>query len=356
MSNVLAQIRQGVIGAGFSLFRATGAHRLAARWTGGAGAILMFHRVRPWRGGAFAPNRLLEITPGFLGDCIDALRAAEFDILTLDAALERLRAGEPSSRRFAVLTFDDGYRDNLDYALPVLRAHAAPFTLYVAPGFADRTAPLWWLELEEAVRRLTRIDLSLAGARFDAPTATDREKSAAFTRLYWLLRALPERELRAAVRRLGEQAGLDSPGVTAEACMDWTELAAMAGEPLCVLGAHTVTHPRLALVPADEMLEEMRASRDIVETRLGVQVRHFAYPVGDAGSAGVREFDAARALGFASAVTTRPGVVFPEHAAHPTALPRLSVNGNWQDRRALEILLSGAPFALWNRGRRLNVA
>jgi len=356
MSNGLAHIRQRAIGAGFSLFRATGAHKLAARWTGGAGAILMFHRVRPWRGGAFAPNRLLEITPVFLAECIDALREAGFDIISLDAALARIRGGEPSARRFAVLTFDDGYRDNLEHALPVLRAREAPFTLYVAPGFADRTAPLWWVELEEAVRRMARMDVEVAGVRFEAVTVTDQEKSEAFARLYWLLRALPERELRAVVRLLGEQAGLDSAELTAAACMDWAELAAMASEPLCVIGAHTVTHPRLAHVPADEMLEEMRASREIVETRLGVTVRHFAYPVGDPGSAGVREFDAAHTLGFASAVTTRPGMVFAEHAAHLTALPRLSVNGNWQDRRALEILLSGAPFALWNRGRRLNVS
>ncbi len=55
-------------------------------------------------------------------------------------------------------------------------------------------------------------------------------------------------------------------------------------------------------------------------------------------------------------MTTRPGMLFPEHAAHPTALPRVSLNGLWQDEAYLEVLLSGAPFALWNRGRRLNVA
>ena len=55
-------------------------------------------------------------------------------------------------------------------------------------------------------------------------------------------------------------------------------------------------------------------------------------------------------------MTTRPGMVFTEHSEHLMALPRLSVNGNWQDRRYLEVLLTGAPFALWNRGRKLNVA
>ena len=61
----------------------------------------------------------------------------------------------------------------------------------------------------------------------------------------------------------------------------------------------------------------------------------------------------AAVLGFASAVTTRPGMIFPEHRDHVTALPRISMNGNWQSLDSLEVLLSGLPFALWNRGRRV---
>jgi peptidoglycan/xylan/chitin deacetylase (PgdA/CDA1 family) len=112
----------------------------------------------------------------------------------------------------------------------------------------------------------------------------------------------------------------------------------------------------LAKWPAAVARAEMEGSRERIEREVGLPVRHLAYPVGDASSAGPREFALARELGFASAVTTRPGMVFAQHKAHLTALPRLSVNGNWQDARYLEALLSGVPFALWNRGRRLNVA
>lgn len=80
-----------------------------------------------------------------------------------------------------------------------------------------------------------------------------------------------------------------------------------------------------------------------------------AYPVGDPTSAGLREFKLAREIGFSCAVTTRPGMLFAAQAAHLTALPRLSVNGLWQNAGALETLLSGAPFFVWNCGRRLNV-
>ena len=100
----------------------------------------------------------------------------------------------------------------------------------------------------------------------------------------------------------------------------------------------------------------MAGSKAALEARLGVKVRHFAYPVGDATSAGRREFELARAVGFETAVTTRPGMLFSEHAGRLTELPRVSVNGRWQDAGALEILLTGAPFWLWNRGRLIAAA
>ena len=268
----------------------------------------------------------------------------------------RLKQGADQENRFAVLTFDDGYRDNLEFALPVLQRHDVPFTLFVTPGFADANAGMWWLELEEAIRRGRGVEVEIVGQRFSLNDSNDSEKSDSFNRLYWLLRSLPEPEMRASIRALAVRAGVDWRDLVTRACMNWDELATMASDPRCSIGAHSLTHPMLAKWPEAEMRREMAASRTQIENRLGVKARHFAYPVGDAGSAGPREFAAAVELGFASAVTTRPGMLFREHGEALTALPRLSVNGNWQDRGVLEVLLSGAPFALWNRGRRVNPA
>jgi peptidoglycan/xylan/chitin deacetylase (PgdA/CDA1 family) len=207
MAGTMAGLKTRTIAAGFAAFRATGLHRLAARWTRGLGAILMFHRVRPWVARDFAPNRLLEITPDFFETTIRRVRAQGFDIVSLDEALARLDAGV-SARPFAVLTFDDGYRDLEDHALPVMERHGAPFALYATTGYAEGTGRLWWEELEAAIERLDDIDLPLeTGEILQLPAATPQEKAAAFDAIYWKLRPGPEENLLVAVAELARRAG-----------------------------------------------------------------------------------------------------------------------------------------------------
>ncbi len=350
-------MRDRIIGAGFAALGSTRLHRLAAPRLRGLGALLMFHHVRPAAARDFAPNAMLEITPAFLDAVLTRLAALGYRILPLDAAVAELQGGgDPEAPPFAVLTFDDGYRDNVVHALPVLERHGAPFTVYVTTGFADRTARLWWVELEEAIRRAARVEVGLGDTALSLPAGTAAEKRAAFKAVYWPLRAGGEEHLLAVVQDLAQRQGVDGRGLVEAACLDWTEIEALARHPLATIGAHTLSHPRLARIGVAEMRTELGAAKSIIEERLGRPVRHLAYPVGDPGSAGAREFAAAAAFGYDSAVTTRPGLIYPDHAGHLTALPRVSVNGLWQDLRHVEVLLSGAGFALWNRGRRLNVA
>ncbi len=340
-----------LIASGFSLFRATRLHKVAAPFTRGMGAILMFHRVRPRTGEAFTPNSLLEITPEFFDAVLTRLAALGFDIVSLDEALLRMQQGG-AERPFAVLTFDDGTKDLRDVALPILERHKAPFVSYVATGFADRIARLWWVELEEAIRHLSYIAVEIGGERVSMPSATVAEKAAAFSELYRHLLAAPEEELLDVIAHLMKVAGLSSAELVDDICLDWAGVEEVARHPLATIGVHTLTHPRLAKRDAEFARHELTESRRIIEAHIGKEARHLAYPVGDRTSAGEREFQLAQELGFASAVTTRPGMIFPQHQAQLMALPRLSINGNWQSLDAVEILLSGAPFALWSLARK----
>ncbi len=101
----------------------------------------------------------------------------------------------------------------------------------------------------------------------------------------------------------------------------------------------------------------MAISRARIESALQRPVLHLAYPYGDKmRRRPQREFALARAAGFKTAVTTRPGMIFSESADHLTALQRVSLNGNYQDTRILPVLTSGAATAMWNGFRRIDAA
>lgn len=339
----MAGLRYQMIRLALEAIAGLGLDRALAPRTRGRGVILTFHHVRPDALSRLPENAGLSITPDFLEAMLLLLRRLDYEIIPLDALAAMLVDPAPA-RPVAVLTFDDGYRDNRDFALPVLRRHGAPFTLFACAGFAERTAPLWWLDLEEAVLKLERIRLELPGGDFEARATDPASKLALLRRLYWRLRECDEPTLQATVIRLAREAGVDQAARIAALCMDWDELRDFAAEPLATIGAHTLSHPRLAKLGEDEARVEIAGSRDRILAELGIDARHFAYPVGDPGSAGPRDHALAREAGFATAVTTVPGVLKPGVAPH--ALPRLSVNGLFQQERYLRALISGVPFML----------
>jgi peptidoglycan/xylan/chitin deacetylase (PgdA/CDA1 family) len=336
--------------AGLGAIAVTGADRRLRSVAQGVGVILMFHHVRPWRPRAFAPNHVLEITPEFLDFALTELRREGFEIIPFKALPRRLRS-EAGGPPFAVLTFDDGYRDNVEYAWPVLKRHRAPWTIYITTDFAEGTGRLWWLELEQAIVLRDRVTLVLGGERLDLPSRTAREKQAAFSAIHARVRAGPQERIDELLVGLDAEAEGRADTLAANLCLSWSELDSLAGEPDVTIGAHTLSHPMLAKLGSFVAMDEIDGSKAYLERRLGREVQHFAYPFGDPSVAGPREFGLVRKAGFVTAVTTRPGHVFSGHGAHLHALPRVSMNGLFQTESALRALLSGVPFLAWNRGR-----
>jgi peptidoglycan/xylan/chitin deacetylase (PgdA/CDA1 family) len=327
----------------------------ADRWLGflarGIGVILMLHHVRPPRSRKFAPNQGLEITPDFLDAALTQLRREGFELVPLDAVPARLRQGS-AAHPFAVVTFDDGYRDNVQYAWPVLRQHSAPWTVFVTTDFLDGGGHLWWLELEEAIARLDSVALPGDGKPVVISSRTVAEKERAFRFIYHKLWAGPRDQLRRTTAALAARAAVDTRRLVRDLCLGWDELEFLAREPDVCIGAHSVSHPVLAKCDPRTALWEITESKVLLERRLGRPIRHLAYPFGGPTAAGPREFHSARHAGYLTAITSQPGHIFPDHAAHLHALPRVSINGLFQNETALRALLSGVPFLLWN-GRRI---
>ncbi len=352
----MAGLKQTIIRGGLEGLYFTGAHAALRRFVGGVGVILTLHHVRPPRPDRFQPNRLLEVTPRFLSRVIALLRRSEIDVVSLDEMHRRMTEGD-FARRFVCLTFDDGYRDNLQHAWPILKAAGVPFAIYVPTSFPDRLGELWWLALEAVIAKNARIGLVIDGENRTFDCGTVAEKRALYDEIYWWLRSRPtEAEMRGIVRNLAACYQVDVAAFCRDLCMTWQEIAELAADPLVTIGAHTVNHQMLAKLPEKTVRSEMDLSRTVIEAALGVRPAHLSYPYGDPGSAGPREFAIAAELGFKTAVTTRPGVLFRSHAAHMTALPRISLNGEYQQLRYVRVLLSGSATAMWNGFRRAEAA
>lgn len=333
----------------------SGAHMLMSPMTRGAGVIFTLHQVPKVMPAGFHPNRILEVTDSYLEAVILRVKEKGLDIVSLDEAHKRLTT-PGKHKRFCVFTFDDGYRDNLLNAYPILERHQVPFTIYVPSAYPDGKGELWWLTLEEVVRKQDYLTVNLDGEQAFLDCRTEAEKYAAFEKIYWWLRGVSEDEQRAFVRELAALYKVDMAAQCRDLIMTWDEIRMLADDPLCTIGAHTVGHYAVARLSREKALVEMREGARILECALGKWPEHFSYPYGAPTAAGQRDFALARELGFKTAVTTRPGMLFKAHKDHLTALPRVSLNGDYQSIHYLDLFLSGAPFALFNRFRRLNVA
>lgn len=352
----MSDLKKSLIRAGLESLYFSGAHLAMRPFVRGVGVILTLHHVRPPRLDSFQPNRLLEVTPAFFSQVVASLRRSKIDIVSLDEMYRRMTEGN-FRRRFVCLTFDDGYRDVLQWAYPILRKHEAPFALYIPTSFPDGIGEMWWVALERVIAGNARVGLWMEGQerRFDCTTTAGKQQT--FEHLYWWLRGREtEDEIRQTVRDLCARYGIDMKAMCAEACMSWEDLAELAKDPLCTIGAHTVNHLMLKKVPEHVARSEMAMGQSVIEAAIGVRPLHMAYPVGDVSTADEREYAIAREIGFKTAVTTRPGVLFPAHRDHLTALPRISLNGEYQQLRYVKVLLSGVATAVWNGLRREEAA
>ncbi len=325
---------------------------LEPKWSG-VGIIFTLHHVRPQsEETGFSPNRILDITPEFLDATIKQVRESGYEIVSMDDVEDRL-VNKKFDRKFAAFTLDDGYLDNYTYALPIFEKNDAEFTVYVCTGFPDGEVLMWWEIIEQIINSNEHISVTINEQLFDFPTVSIKEKYTAFDEIYWTLRKLPHEKQYSEAKKLTEQYNFDWQGLCRSCSMTWEQLRKLNEHQLVTIGAHTINHYALKKLSSSQVYKEADRGRKILTQHLDKEIGHFAYPYGDVGSAGSREFEIMQDLGFNTSVTTRKGVLFPEHSDNLQALPRVSLNGDYQLQKYVRLFLSGTPFAFSNKFQRL---
>lgn len=326
----------------------TGLDRLCAPWLGGRGAIFVLHRAAPAGTPLLDPDHTT--SADLLDDVLGLTKAAGFDCVSLDELPDRLRSARGA--RFAAFTFDDGYRDNVATALPVFTAHQVPLCIYAITGALDRSLEYWWGALARVVESHGHLDLRPLGLPETVASSSWSEKQATYARLERWVHEDLERRAVAVSAWCSTHYGIDAATLLDEDALTWDDLRALGNDPLVTIGAHSQTHRRLATLDESQLRHEVAGGRERLERELGRSVHHFAYPYGGPAACGAREFRATADAGYRTAVTTRRGNVFAEHAGHLTALPRRRLTEGQPDPRTAHRALSGTEWFV-RRGPRV---
>lgn len=297
--------------------------------------ILLYHQVAELENDRWS----LAVSPRNFAEQLQVLarRRHPVSLRQMTADLRRQRL----NRQQAAVTFDDGYLDNLTEAKPILERYGIPATVFVVSNAVGHDREFWWDELDRLLLGEHELPLALTlrvGDRDHRWTLRGGQpgaellgrRSIARGRLHrWLwrrFRTLPDDERWQALEALRAWTGQPNAARDDRRVMTAAQIRELGAGGLIEVGAHTMTHSRLAALPPEDQVVEIQGSKGRLEEIVGAPVTNFSYPFGGRLDVSPATVDAVERAGFASACTTREGAV--QCATSPYRLPRLYV-GNW---------------------------
>jgi peptidoglycan/xylan/chitin deacetylase (PgdA/CDA1 family) len=229
----------------------------------------------------------------------------------------------PSRRPRVVVTFDDGYRDNLTDALPIAESKGVPITVFVTSGILESHNGLWWDRLGTLLRsrpqHVREIDLPVGGRNVHIPLGSSGIRADLDSVRRHLL-PLRVTEIERALDAVSEQWQVGSAPPPDARTLTREDLLQLAARDTATIGAHTVDHVRLRDRPAREQQDTISGSKGELEQAIGRAVSHFAYTFGRRDDFDDRSVDAVRSAAFDTACTTIPGTA--RSSTDPYRLPR----------------------------------
>jgi len=291
--------------------------------------VLMYHRVLPDRPApdAYSADAIV-VTPQTFERHMRFLRRF-FTPIDGERLRAMLRGEVPWQPRACLVTFDDGWFDNFEHALPVLRREQVPSIVFVATGYVG-TQETFWQE------RLTRL-LFLSWQRgqvsqplfteLGAPGIPALGEEAARREVRYLvtaLKRLSSAEIAKHIERITTElraGGIDPGGNGDDRFMTWDQAAALAGSTVVTLGSHAHSHAPLTSIGSEAVRSELRRSNEELQRHVEMRPAFFAYPNGNYDEGVVREV---READYALAFTTDMGWVKRED--HPLKLKRINIS------------------------------
>jgi peptidoglycan/xylan/chitin deacetylase (PgdA/CDA1 family) len=265
-----------------------------------------------------------------------------YECISLDQAVISLTSGERPPSRAVAVTFDDGYRDNYRYALPILSRYRVPATIYLVSSTLRERRALWTSRLRQALNRTARCELVVPGlCTSTLPLDSEAARASAARTLTNTLNQMSAMRRDDWIEQIARLTGAPAPPPVEEWFLTPDQIREMSRNGI-TFGAHTISHPNLPGIPPREARTEITQSRAELESLLGMEVAHFSYPNSGAFHDHVNDFTVrcAREAGYRSAVTSHEGSCTSGHDRH--RLSRVGINRARSSPARFNLLLETA--------------
>jgi peptidoglycan/xylan/chitin deacetylase (PgdA/CDA1 family) len=272
--------------------------------------VLTYHRVGPAPSVSAVDANVVTVSAEVFDRQLDLVKQ-HFDVVTVEDIIAAIDGGAELPPSPLLITFDDGYRDNFDVALPLLRKHRLSATFFVATRFVDERRLFWWDRISYLVKASTRPRVELAYPYRIVLHLGDRRAKAIQT----ALRVVKEHEaldLERFLEELADAAGVPFDRTIETALADehvlrWRDVHALQRAGMSVQ-SHTHTHRVIHTLTPDELDDELTRSRRLLEGAIGARVSAIAYPVGRGPTCPRAIREAVRRAGYAVAFSSRSGI------------------------------------------------
>lgn len=287
----------------------------------GKGQILMLHRVLPsTQKQRIWSNSFLEITPEFLENIILYYKNLNYNFLSL-SEFYKLNKSSELPTKFVIFTFDDGYKDNLNYAFPILSKHNIPFTIYITTDFADQKAKLWWYALETKLLDSESLSFSFLNNDYFFEYKTINERNNTFEKIHQIIKTTSDNNIDNLLSSIFSKKELTQP---LENVLNWEDIIFLAKQQNVSIGAHTLSHRPLISLSKKESYREIKNSIDLIENKINKPVEHFALPYGGTDSYSKREICFLQKLEIKTNTTTISKNLTKKSLGNLLELPRIA--------------------------------
>lgn len=255
-----------------------------------------------------------------------------YKIISLEKLVELIKNGkidDIKDNKIAVITFDDGYKDNYIYAYPILKKYGVPATIFLTAGFIGNDKLFWWDKVGYILYHTKKKVINLSGVG-EISLDSDKEIYNYNSILLKYLKTVSNEEKDNLIDELQKICNVKIPkGLGKSLILSWDEVNEMKDSGIS-FGVHTMTHPVLTKITLEEAKREIIESKKIIENKLGTHVKLFAYPNGGSADFDDRIIKLVREAGFDCAVTTIQGLIYKYDFCNIYKLKRIVLNSGFE--------------------------